>query len=135
MSTRSRRQPWGTNNPKRIPVTSFDPRPHTSDKSPPCTVHCHCPGQGTLPRDDPLTSAYGSANAGGGAMSNGVGVDDYALVRVPQEARYSWWSVAVQRFGQVSALSQFLLGSTLGFGMRLWNAFWAFTLGARILGL
>ncbi len=62
-----------------------------------------------------------------------VGVDDYALTRVPRGARYSWWSVAVQRFGQVSALSQFLLGSTLGFGMHFWTAFWAFTLGAVIL--
>ena len=68
-------------------------------------------------------------------MSGGVGVDDYALVRVPQDQRYSWWSVAVQRFGQVSALSQFLLGSTLGFGMGFWEAFLAFTLGAVILEL
>src|SRR3954451_12971328 len=62
-----------------------------------------------------------------------VGVDDFALTRVPQGARYSWWSVAVQRFGQISALSQFLLGSTLGFGMSFWQAFWALTLGAVIL--
>ena len=62
-----------------------------------------------------------------------VGVDDYALTRVPDAARYSWWSVAIQRFGQVSALSQFLLGSTLGFGMSFWGAFWALTLGAVIL--
>lgn len=68
-------------------------------------------------------------------MSGHVGVDDYALARVPQSARYSWWSVAVQRFGQVSALSQFLLGSTLGFGMSFWDAFWAFTFGAVILEL
>ncbi|OZM75563.1 cytosine permease [Pseudonocardia sp. MH-G8] len=69
-------------------------------------------------------------------MSEGrVGVDDYALVRVPEAARYSWWSVAVQRFGQVSALSQFLLGSTLGFGMTFWEAFLAFTLGAVVLEL
>src|SRR3954452_1947756 len=67
-------------------------------------------------------------------MSAGqVGVDDYALARVPQAERYSWYTVAVQRFGQVSALSQFLLGSTLGFGMDFWTAFWAFTLGAVIL--
>ncbi|MEJ7647754.1 MAG: cytosine permease [Nakamurella sp.] len=66
-------------------------------------------------------------------MSGHVGVDDYALARVPQSERYSWWSVAVQRFGQVSALSQFLLGSTIGFGMMFWDAFWAFTLGAVIL--
>lgn len=62
-----------------------------------------------------------------------VGSDDYSLTRVPESARYAWWSVAVQRFGQVSALSQFLLGSTLGFGMAFWDAFWAFTLGAVIL--
>jgi cytosine permease len=66
-------------------------------------------------------------------MGAQVGVDDYALVRVPQEERYSWRSVAVQRFGQVSALSQFLLGSTIGFSMGFWDAFWAFTLGAVIL--
>jgi cytosine permease len=62
-----------------------------------------------------------------------LGVDDYALTRVPQSARYPWCSVAVQRFGRVSALSQFLLGSTLGFGMTFWSALWAFTLGALIL--
>lgn len=66
-------------------------------------------------------------------MAAHVGVDDYALTRVPTTARYSWWTVAVQRFGQVSALSQFLLGSTLGFGMGFWDAFLAFTFGAVIL--
>jgi cytosine permease len=66
-------------------------------------------------------------------MASSVGVDDYALTRVPAGARYSWWSVAVQRFGQVSALSQFLLGATLGYGMRFWPAFLALTLGAVIL--
>ncbi|PXY20830.1 purine-cytosine permease family protein [Prauserella muralis] len=66
-------------------------------------------------------------------MASSVGVDDYALTRVPASARYSWWSVAVQRFGQVSALSQFLLGATLGFGMSFWSAFLALTLGAVIL--
>lgn len=68
-------------------------------------------------------------------MAGSVGTDDYALARVPDRARYSWWSVAVQRFGQISALSQFLLGSTLGFGMDFWGAFWALTLGAVILEL
>ncbi|MFG1694367.1 purine-cytosine permease family protein [Nonomuraea sp. NPDC049309] len=66
-------------------------------------------------------------------MASAVGVDDYALSRVPSGARYSWWSVAVQRFGQISALSQFLLGATLGFGMGFWQAFLALTLGAVIL--
>ncbi|BCL77664.1 cytosine permease [Ktedonobacteria bacterium brp13] len=62
-----------------------------------------------------------------------IGHDDFALARVPQSERYSWFSVAVQRFGQLSALSQFLLGATLGFGMNFWSAFWALTLGAVIL--
>lgn len=62
-----------------------------------------------------------------------VGRDDFALERVPEADRYSWFSVAIQRYGQLSALSQFLLGATLGFGMRFWPAFWALTLGAVIL--
>lgn len=59
--------------------------------------------------------------------------EDYPLTRVPENARYGWFSVAVQRFGQMSALSQFLLGATLGFGMNFWSAFWALTLGAIVL--
>lgn len=66
-------------------------------------------------------------------MASAVGVDDYAVTRVPESARHSWVSVAVQRFGQISALSQFLLGATLGFGMGFWQAFLALTLGAVIL--
>jgi len=62
-----------------------------------------------------------------------LGHDDFALTRVPQSERYSWWSVCVQRFGQLSALSQFLLGATLGFGMTFWHAVLAITLGAVIL--
>ncbi|MCM6774082.1 cytosine permease [Nocardia sp. CDC159] len=62
-----------------------------------------------------------------------VGHDDYALSRVPRSARYPWLSVATQRFGQISGLSQFLLGATLGFGLPFWQAFLAFTLGAVVL--
>ncbi|MDI3270111.1 MAG: cytosine permease [Bacillota bacterium] len=62
-----------------------------------------------------------------------LGRDDYSLSRVPQKERYSWVSVAVQRFGQLSALSQFLLGATLGFGLDFWTAFWAITLGSVVL--
>ena len=39
----------------------------------------------------------------------------------------------MQRFGQVSALSQFLLGATLGFGMTFGDAFLAFLFGSVIL--
>jgi cytosine permease len=62
-----------------------------------------------------------------------IGSDDYALQRVPPRARYHWFSIAAQRFGQVSALSQFLLGATLGVGMSFWGAVGAITLGAAIL--
>ncbi|MCR3750368.1 purine-cytosine permease family protein [Lentzea californiensis] len=59
--------------------------------------------------------------------------DDYSLSRLPLEARRSWVSVAVQRFGQVSAFHQFLLGATLGLGMTFWNAVLAITLGSVML--
>ncbi|MFG3552528.1 purine-cytosine permease family protein [Streptomyces sp. NPDC047725] len=59
--------------------------------------------------------------------------EDYPLERVPRAARYPWFNVAVQRFGQLSDLTQFLLGATLGAGLSFWGAFWAFTLGSVIL--
>jgi len=62
-----------------------------------------------------------------------LGADDYALERVPTNARYPWWTVAVQRFGQLSDLTVFLLGATLGAGMSFWGAFWSLTLGSVIL--
>ena len=68
-------------------------------------------------------------------MHGGENGEDYALERVPEQARYPWWTVAVQRFGQLSDLTQFLLGATLGAGLSLWGAFWSFTLGAAILEL
>lgn len=64
-----------------------------------------------------------------------LGADDYALERVPTTARYPWWTVAVQRFGQLSDLTVFLLGATLGAGMSFWGAFWSLTLGSVILEL
>ncbi|MFI6097784.1 purine-cytosine permease family protein [Lentzea sp. NPDC051213] len=62
-----------------------------------------------------------------------LGHDDQALTRVPDQARHPWLSVATQRFGQTTALSQLLLGATLGFGMTFWDAFLALTLGAVLL--
>ncbi|MFF5261464.1 purine-cytosine permease family protein [Actinomadura viridis] len=59
--------------------------------------------------------------------------EDFPLERVPRSARYPWFNVAVQRFGQLSDLTQFLLGATLGAGLSFWGAFWAFTLGSVIL--
>lgn len=59
--------------------------------------------------------------------------DDYALSRVPTTARRGWFGIAVQRFGQISALSQFLLGATLGAGMTFTDAALAFLFGSIIL--
>lgn len=66
-------------------------------------------------------------------MASASGHDDYALARVPSSARFHWFSVATQRFGQLSTLASFLIGATLGFGMTFWNAVLAITLGAVIL--
>lgn len=63
----------------------------------------------------------------------GIGRDDHAVTRMPDDERKHWFIVFLQRYGQMSALSQFLLGATLGFGMNFWQAFLALTLGAVIL--
>jgi cytosine permease len=63
----------------------------------------------------------------------GIGRDDHAVSRMPPGERRNWFVVFLQRYGQLSALSQFLLGATLGFGMNFWDAFLALTLGAVIL--
>jgi cytosine permease len=63
----------------------------------------------------------------------GIGRDDHAVSRMPDGERKHWFVVFLQRYGQMSALSQFLLGATLGFGMDFWQAFLALTLGAVIL--
>ena len=49
-------------------------------------------------------------------MAAPVGHDDYALSRVPDRARYPWLSVATQRFGQLSAISQTADGLLLADG-------------------
>lgn len=59
--------------------------------------------------------------------------DDFALARVNPAAQRHWFGIAVQRFGQVSALSQFLLGATLGYSMSFVNAVLAFLFGSIIL--
>lgn len=63
----------------------------------------------------------------------GIGRDDHAVSRMPAGERRHWFVVFLQRYGQLSALSQFLLGATLGYGMDFWQAFLALTLGAVIL--
>jgi cytosine permease len=61
--------------------------------------------------------------------------EDYALQRVPAEARYGWWSVALQQFGQLSDIITFTTGVLLGTGLSFWGAFWALTLGSVVLEL
>ncbi|MGH3359898.1 MAG: purine-cytosine permease family protein [Nocardioidaceae bacterium] len=62
-----------------------------------------------------------------------VGNDDFALRRVPVHARYSWVTVAVQRFGQLSALAQFFLAASIGIGMTFWDAMLAILIGSVLL--
>lgn len=66
-------------------------------------------------------------------LETGIAKDDYALSRVPEEARYSWVSVAMQRLGQLSALAQFMLAAYIGAGMTFWNAMLAILLGSVLL--
>lgn len=80
-----------------------------------------------------LTAESRSNRPIGSEVAEPDGRDDYALRRVPRSVRYSWVSVALQRFGQISSFHQFLLGATLGFGMNFWDAFLAFTIGSVML--
>ncbi|QIM16295.1 cytosine permease [Leucobacter insecticola] len=59
--------------------------------------------------------------------------DDFALTRVDSASQKHWFGIAVQRFGQVSALSQFLLGATLGYSMTFGEAALAFLFGSIVL--
>jgi cytosine permease len=65
--------------------------------------------------------------------ASSIAKDDYALVRVPRSARYSWYTVAIQRFGQLSALGNFFLAAMIGMGMGFWNAILAITIGSVLL--
>lgn len=68
-------------------------------------------------------------------MAGSAHADDYALARVPATARKHWFGIAVQRFGQVSALSQFLLGATLGYSMSFADALWSILFGSIVVEL
>jgi cytosine permease len=65
-----------------------------------------------------------------GQMNN---ADDYSLERVPREARLPMWEILLVRIGAFTCISQFMLGSAIGFGMTLWQAFWATMFGSVIL--
>ncbi|MCP8967982.1 purine-cytosine permease family protein [Ectobacillus ponti] len=66
-------------------------------------------------------------------MENKTLADDFSLTRVPQEARLPMWEVLLVRVGALTALSQFMLGAALGYGMTFWEAFWATMLGSVLL--
>jgi len=84
---------------------------------------------------DQSATATGSASGDTGEQLEGahIGRDDFAVFRMPMDHRRHWFVVFLQRYGQLSALSQFLLGATLGFAMNFWPAVLALTLGAVIL--
>src|SRR4029079_12885422 len=64
-----------------------------------------------------------------------LGHDDFALNRVPKDRRYGFVSMLLQWLAQSGALSQFVLGATIGAGMTFGHALAAFSLGAVVLEL
>src|SRR3989442_4058816 len=60
-------------------------------------------------------------------------VDDFAMDRVPPAARRPMRDILWVRLGVLTAMSQFVLGATLGYGMTFWNAFWAIVVGSVLL--
>src|SRR5699024_2006257 len=77
------------------------------------------------------TASEGASTGSSSARS--IGNDDYSLRRVPEDARYGFGTMLLQWLAQSGSLSQFVLGATIGLGLRFWDAFWAFTLGAVVL--
>lgn len=59
--------------------------------------------------------------------------DDYSLSRVPAEGKTPMWKVLMVQIGGFVALSQFMLGAELGYGMTFWDAIIATTLGSTLL--
>jgi cytosine permease len=62
-----------------------------------------------------------------------VFVDDFSMERVPPLARRPVRDVLWVRLGVLTAMSQFVLGAALGFGMTFWKAFWAIIIGSVLL--
>lgn len=57
----------------------------------------------------------------------------YSFSRVPEGARVNLANVTLVRIGMATALSQFMLGATLGHGMSFWQAMLATLLGSLVL--
>jgi cytosine permease len=59
--------------------------------------------------------------------------DDFALERVPLGDRKSMRQILWVELGVVTAMSEFVLASALGYGMPFWNAFAAILIGSALL--
>lgn len=59
--------------------------------------------------------------------------DDFAVDRLPPVARRPLREVLWVELGIVTAMSQFVLGAALGYGMGFWKAFWALLFGGTLL--
>lgn len=59
--------------------------------------------------------------------------DDYSTTRIPADKRDSMWKVLMVQIGGFVALSQFMLGAELGYGMSFRNAVLSTVLGSVIL--
>ncbi|MCH8612172.1 purine-cytosine permease family protein [Arsenicicoccus dermatophilus] len=80
-----------------------------------------------------MTATLSPSPSTGHDESAATAADDYSLQRVPPEARYGWFSVAMQRFGMLSALAQFMLAASIGIGLSFWDAMLAITIGSVVL--
>ena len=59
--------------------------------------------------------------------------DDFALDRVPLTSRKPMLDILWIELGIVTAMSEFVLASSLGYGMTFWNAFVAILIGSTLL--
>lgn len=64
-----------------------------------------------------------------------ISSDDYAFSRVPITKRVGLFNVMLVRMGMATALSQFMIGATLGHSMTFWQAMLATFLASLILVL
>jgi len=62
-----------------------------------------------------------------------VFADDFAMDRIPPAARRPMRDILWVRLGVLTAMSQFVLGAALGYGMTFRTAFWAIMVGSVLL--
>ncbi|KRM03977.1 permease for cytosine purines uracil thiamine allantoin [Liquorilactobacillus ghanensis DSM 18630] len=59
--------------------------------------------------------------------------DDFSLSRVPDSKRDPMWKILLIRIGNLTCVSQFMLGAELGYGLTFSQAFWATMIGSVVL--